>query len=424
MTKGDYFMDEKAQKLFNERLNRVETAIHLGTPDRVPVCCFFVSWAQRVNGSSYADLYYDYDRAGEAAVKFYADHPMLDVSMFSGFTSGRANELAKSQMIDWPGRPGTKVDKYSSHQVIECEFMSQEEYPEMLGDFTGFMLRKYIPRAFPALKGLSGISLTPTVVLSTSILSNLYSADAMQAYQILAEIGKADAEAAAANGKYMTQIAEMGFPSFMTGISEAPYDILGDYFRGTMGIFEDLIDEDMQEYMEQACDMFADQQIAALQYFRYVDMPVKRVFFPLHKAVDGFMNDEQYERLYWKPLKKIMMALIDMGVTPIIYTEGAYNSRLEMLTDVPKGKVLYHFEKTDIKRAKKMLSGIACIFGNLPVSMIEFGKKEDVAETTKRILDDCMPGGGYIFDFDGSLENAKPENLDAMFEVLEKYGKY
>ena len=30
----------------------------------------------------------------------------------------------------------------------------------------------------------------------------------------------------------------------------------------------------------------------------------------------------------------------------------------------------------------------------------------------------------HIFDFNGSLENAKPENMDAMFETLEKYGKY
>ena len=33
-----------------------------------------------------------------------------------------------------------------------------------------------------------------------------------------------------------------------------------------------------------------------------------------------------------------MLALIDMGVTPYIYTEGPYNSRLEQLADVPKGK--------------------------------------------------------------------------------------
>ena len=412
------------QAKFNERVERINKAIRLEKTDRVPLAPFFASWVQRSQGSSYRDIYYDFEAAGKAAVAFYQSHPMLDCSYGARFTSGKANELAMSQMIDWPGRPGTMVPDTSSHQVIEREFMTQEEYPEMLKDFTGFMLRKYIPRAYPSLKAFENVRLTPTVVLNTSLLSPLYSPAIQEAYGVLKQICDADAECAAISGKYSAQLAEIGFPSLFTGASEAPYDILGDYFRGTMGIFEDLTDDDMQEYMEQACDMFADQQIAALQYFRFVPMPVKRVFFPLHKAMDGFMNDEQFERLYWKPLKKIMMALIDMDVTPYIYTEGPYNSRLEMLTDVPKGKVLYHFEKVDMKEAKRILGGIACISGNLPISQLEFGRKETVVNMTRQLLEDCMPDGGYIFDFDGSLENANPENLDAMFETLEKYGKY
>ena len=111
-------------------------------------------------------------------------------------------------------------------------------------------------------------------------------------------------------------------------------------------------------------------------------------------------------------------------MTPFIYTEGPYNSRLEQLTDVPKGKVLYHFETVDMKEAKRILGGTACICGNLPIALMEFGKKEDVIRQTRQLLEDCMPGGGYIFDFNGCLENSRPENMDAMFETLDKYGKY
>ncbi|MBQ8974473.1 MAG: hypothetical protein IJ072_01970, partial [Oscillospiraceae bacterium] len=129
------------QTLFNERLERVNKAIRLEKTDRVPLAPFFASWVQRSQGSSYRDIYYDHEAAGKAAVEFYSRHPMLDCCYGARFTSGRANEIAQSQMIDWPGRPGTKVADTSSHQVIEREFMTQEEYPEMLGDFTGFMLR-------------------------------------------------------------------------------------------------------------------------------------------------------------------------------------------------------------------------------------------------------------------------------------------
>lgn len=412
------------QNLYAERLNRVQTAIDLGTPDRVPVCAFVASYMQRANGSSYRDIYYDHEAAGQAAVKFYEKYPLLDVAMFSGGTSGKALELSQLQTIDWPGRPGTICDDYSSHQVIEREYMTQEEYPEMLKDFTGWMLRKYIPRAYPALKAFENLTITPTVVLTNSMLAPFYRPDVLEAYQTLAKIAEAEAECAAVNQKYMGILAGMGYPSLITGMSEAPFDILGDYFRGTMGTFEDLVDESMHDFIDQACDLFADQQIQALQYFKYVDMPIKRVFFPLHKAMDGFMSDEQYARFYWKPLRKIMDALIEMGVTPYIYTEGPYNTRLDHLMDVPKGKVIYHFETVDMKEAKRKLGGIACISGNLSVSNLEFGTRESVINETRQLLEDCMPGGGYLFDFNGSLENAKEENLDAMFETLEKYGKY
>ena len=62
--------------------------------------------------------------------------------------------------------------------------------------------------------------------------------------------------------------------------------------------------------------------------------------------------------------------------------------------------------------------------GNLSVSKMEFSTKESIIHDVRELLDICAPGGGYIFDFDGSLENAKEENLDAMFETLAKYGNY
>ena len=408
---------------FAERLARMETAIHLGTPDQVPVALSMGVYPQSEFGSSYKDLYYNQEKGLDAYKQFLLTHPLMDVQMFQIF-HGKSNELAQTQVIDWPGRPGTRVSDMSSHQVIELEVMTQEEYPELLRDYTGFMLRKYIPRVFPALKPFENLNINPSSVLGAEFLSPLFSQEMGQAYQTLSQIGMSIGPEIGTNFKYIGMLSEMGWPGMICGASEAPYDILGDYFRGTMGIFEDLTDPDMYEYIDAVCEMFAQQQIAALQYLRFLDVPAKRVFFPLHKAMDGFMNDQQFERFYWKPLKKIMMALIDMDVTPYIYTEGPYETRLDYLLDVPKGKVLYHFEKVDMRNAKRKFEGTACISGNMPISLMDYGSKEDVIKTTRQLLDDCMPGGGYIFDFDGFLDNAKKENVDALFETLDKYGKY
>ncbi len=404
---------------FEERLRRMEDAIALREPDRIPIAPFFSSVIQRLYNSSYKDRYYNFPKAGNAFLQFYKDYPLCDAHYCTGFTSGRSNELAGSTMIDWPGRPGTVVSDYSSHQVLEHEYLLPGEYPELLNDFTGFMIRKYIPRAYSNFKCFENIKFTPTVVLNTGLLSPLYSPEVLQAFDVLSQIGKLDAEATSALLEYSGKLTDIGMPAMICGVSEVPYDILGDFFRGTVGIMEDLLE--YEDYIKAACEMFADQQIAALQYLRTAPIPVKRIMFPMHKGMDGFMSPAQYEKLYWNPFKKVIEALVAMGVTPYLYTEGHYDSRLEQLADVPKGKVLYHFESVDMKEAKRILGNTACIMGNLPIAMLEFGKKDQVVDTCKDLIDTCAPGGGYIFDLSGSLENTKLENLEAMFKTLETY---
>ena len=406
---------------YERRLNLVNEAIALHETERIPVCLtpsalpYFLS-----DDTTYRDSMYNYDKAIDAQVKFYSDY-QPDTYMSTGLTSGRACELAGANMIDWPGKPGTKVPDYTTYQVIEHEYMLQEEYHELLTDFTGFMLRKYIPRAYPNLTGLSSIAFNPTIVLSTKPLDGLYNPSVLEAYDLLRQIGEEDGKAAAAFADFSKRVTALGIPPMATGAGQVPYDILADYYRGTMGIFEDLVE--CEDLIEKACYMFADRQIAGFQYFRNATIPVKRVFFPLHKGMDGFMSPAQYERLYWRPYMKVIEALVEMNVVPIIYTEGPYDSRIQQLADVPVGKTIIHFEKADMKSAKNILGGRACLSGFFPIYLLEWGTKQEVIDETKRTIDTLAPGGGYIFDTNACVENVKRENLEAMFKTISEYGK-
>ena len=117
---------------------------------------------------------------------------------------------------------------------------------------------------------------------------------------------------------------------------------------------------------------------------------------PLHKGMDGFMGDEQYRNYYWRHLQKIIEEIIDSGHVPHIYTEGKYNSRLDCLAEVPKGKVFYHFEEVDMAEAKKKLGDVACIAGGFRATLLEWGTKQEVIDECKRLLDICAPGGGLL----------------------------
>ena len=84
---------------------------------------------------------YDYSEASQALVDFYQEF-QLDATTHTDFVSGKANELAESAMIDWPGRPGSHVPEFSTYEVMEHEYMTEEEYSELLKDFTGFFDEK------------------------------------------------------------------------------------------------------------------------------------------------------------------------------------------------------------------------------------------------------------------------------------------
>lgn len=91
---------------------------------------------------------------------------------------------------------------------------------------------------------------------------------------------------------------------------------------------------------------------------------------------------------------------------------------------MPPGKVIFHFAQMDMKRAKEVLGDIACISGNLPSRLMLTGTPEEVKEYRKTLIDTCAPGGGYITDTSAALDEARPENITAMFEFTREYGVY
>lgn len=179
--------NNETMRLYGERLNRFNSAIALQPTDRVPVAPFFSSYIERVNGGSYKDFFYDHDKALESTVKFYQKYPLIDAACAPLLNGGKTMELLQMQSLDWPGRPGTKISDYSTHQVLEMEPMSQEEYPEMLHDFNGFMFRKYIPRVYPGLKAFAGLNfnVAGAGISPAFLLQSMLTPEMLEAYKLL-----------------------------------------------------------------------------------------------------------------------------------------------------------------------------------------------------------------------------------------------
>jgi uroporphyrinogen-III decarboxylase len=150
----------------------------------------------------------------------------------------------------------------------------------------------------------------------------------------------------------------------------------------------------------------------------------KGVFIPLHKGLDGFMSADQFKTFYWPWLKKMIEAFIAEDLIPMVLWEGHCDTRLELIGDIPKGKALYMFERTDMFKAKEVLGDVVCLQGNVPLSLLVGGNPDEVKDYCRKLIDVVGKGGGFIMAPSTALDDAKPENVRALFDATREYGGY
>ena len=136
------------------------------------------------------------------------------------------------------------------------------------------------------------------------------------------------------------------------------------------------------------------------------------------------MSLKQFETFYFPYLKRMVEALVVKGYTPNLFFEGDYTKRLEYLLELPKGKVLGLFDRSDMKKTKEVLGGHMCIMGNMPSSILQTGTVDEVKAACKWLIDTCGLDGGYIMAPGSSVDEVKPENMKAMIDFTKEYGKY
>ncbi len=410
-----------AKQLYAEREQRARTCVSLQEADRVP----FVPKIGRFYSTGYNISTYDVmmDKRNilpgiEAFVRDY--EPDLGwVPVEHNIPSVKATG---ANFLKWPG-PDFGIPKRESFQVLDGSFIRDDEFEEFVLDPTHFFLTKFYPRKFDKLKGLAKIDSLrmPFEYGIYGMMAAFGDPEVRASLQALMEASTGAREWQQYSGMCAGKFIEMGVPVGCAVATTCAFDEFSDNVRGLLNTIMDIYErpdellavlDTIERYSIEPAVMGA--KAMGIEYF----------FIPLHAGVDEFMSPENYAKFYWPGLKKLMTRLIEEGITPYVFCEGRYNTRLEQLLDVPKGKVIYMFETVDIKRAKEVLGGHACICGNLPTALLAHGTPEQVKDATKKMLDDCAPGGGFMMDASIVIDDVKHENLQAMRETTLIYGKY
>ncbi len=80
----------------------------------------------------------------------------------------------------------------------------------------------------------------------------------------------------------------------------------------------------------------------------------------------------------------------------------------------------------DFKRLKREFGDQITFWGGFDQQhVLPFGTPDDVREEARRLLDAFMPGGGYVFAAGHNIQaDVSPQNIMALFETVQEYGRY
>jgi len=419
------------EELLRERRERLERAYTNRTPDRVPFTLLPApDLAARHAGVSTADLCFNWDTQVEVAARWGSEFnvegvdslpyfvPGLEMFMLlaawvehpehavpARFLMGPFHDALRDRYTRWPGR---ELPADFHPQFVGGKFMEADEYGRLAEDPIGFLNGVILPRVFQALSRPSS----------------------PEAYAALMRLGVEILNFGNTMARIGVEAAKLGYPSFPMGWGYAPLDFIGDFLRHPTNTMLDLRRrpgdvhaalEALTPLIKRCIRVSTPPPEKARELF---GTGVVQVFYPLH--LNEMLPPRLFEEFYWPGLKEVIAEAINAGATPWVFVEGDFTPFLGYLEELPRGRVIAWFEKTDLRKVREVLGDHVVVAGGLPLSVFIHGSREEVYEEACRLLRDVKEPGGFVFmGAQGSPTAAtRIENIWAAIEAVKRCGVY
>ena len=393
------------EELYSARLARYVTAMHKGMPDRVPLRPFAAEITARHAGFTCQDVTHDYRKAFEAVIRCCHDYDWdaAVANMVYVWTG-----LTQAAGLRYYGVPGIDVPADVCFQYREpadqTSFMKREEYDDLIADPVRFLYETWLPRVS------SDFCERGQSVTFRNNLAFVKSSMAMMEYFT-------------AFGPQVERMrTECGTVNAICGMLKAPLDILGDKFRGYVGLAFDLME--IPDKVQQACE-------ALMPHLAYLALtgadPQCQAPIPIwmHRGCTPFISKQHFKSIYWPTLKPIVEALWAQGNQTLFYAEGKWDAHLEDFATLPEHSIVYHLDRTSPERAHEILGKKFCLSGGVPNVNLAFSTPEEVRAICRKLIETIGADGGYIMDASAIMQNdAKLENLKAMTDATREFGLY
>jgi hypothetical protein len=417
---------ENAEEIIKTKIERLEVTTALKTPDRVPIGIATTYFPAKYAGVSYEQIWHDNDKYIEVGTKFSRDFNWDALSLhrsfesvplglaLAGFNPDLAIGVAVSSVLAGGASHDILADVYSSNPgrelgennesqwVIETPVMNADEYDQFNEKPFDFLMGKVIPRAY---KNLSDPG-SPTAVGSLLLM------------------GQEVAKFPGFLTKFVGEMKKEAWLPWYYALAPNPLDFIGAFLRDFDVLSLDLYRS--PEKVKKACETLAPVLAAVGKMTGTISRDVtgsKRVFFPMW--YNTYLSPEKFREFHFPYIKQMVNEVVEAGFTPLMSIQGRADHLLDQFKELPEGKVILWFDKTNLVKAREVVGDKFCLAGGVPSSLLIGGTPEKIRAHIEKLMDALKGDGGLIIstEFNG-MGDAKVENVKALTEAVMKYGKY
>lgn len=370
--------------VFQERFARIQKAINLEPVDRVPVIYMGVAFAPRYMGMSIAEFCAD----PEAAMQVTLD-AMDKIGGWDGINLAAGGRIAPALSSIWLSHiaePGRELPEDSLWQVMEAEVMTKEDYATILDKGWGEFYMSYLPRVMNPQEFFDFVNWTTENGQRRWLLHQ------EKGYVIVCDA------------------------PLSTGI---PFEYLCGG-RSMSQFFFDLYrqPDKVQAVMDVMLEEFLGQIEAAPP-----SAGIGGVWLGGWRAASALVSPKLWDRFVWPYYLKMVDALVDKGITPVLHWDQDWTRDLERLNELPAKKVILNPDgMTDMRKFKDCVGDRMAMMGDVPATLFSAGTPQDIDEYVRDLVE-LFEGRGLLLcpGCDAPI-NTKPENMEAFIEAAHKYG--
>ena len=361
---------------------RLQTAISLGKTDRIPCAPMIESYAGRRAGFTNYEFMYDYRKAETAFDRLHREYPVWDVMRSVYFVFH--GPVQKAVGFIKPMMPGVDLPAESEYQMVEYEAVDRGDYHFLLEAGYRAFFRRYWKR-----------------------VHQVSDRQIEKAERLKLDILKSEIKNAGARGQAFLYGGFIVLAPMVLSLMRSLQEFIRDMYQ-VPSLLERVLEE-----------MTAGLLAAVIACARETGIP--RVFVGAARLTGRLISKSLFERFVWPFLKETVLQLLAAGITPVIHLDSDWTKNLEYFLQLPAGRVAIELDgATDIFQAHRLLSGHACIIGDVGAPLLTIGTPQQIRDYCQTLLRELGRDRGFILGSGCHIPlQAKHENVDAFFQALQ-----